>query len=336
MYSVKNERGSVLIFATLIIVLLLIMVGMGLDTGHLAYVRSQGQPAVDAAALAAAAAIPTGNPTTVTDQAAKFNPGGGNPGAGNNYMDSSKNKIAANNVTLVKYDNVTRAVTTSGVTIANANGVRVALENNNPYGGTAGAAMKSPLFLTPLLNLFGQTASATADVSTSAVGVIRALPGLPIAIAQNLCGTTATLDFQSGGRSTAGWETYYITNASTSVVRDLWESLPFCQGQPIVDVGYCGNIANGVNATIFNQILQPMFQANPSDCYLLPVIQNAGNFNQCQTIIDWAQFCPAPGAAAFPGQGKLYGKVTCGQSTWTSRDTKCYVPFLVRDTKSGM
>ncbi len=341
MQSVKNERGTVLIFATLIIVLLLVMVGMGLDTGHLAYVRSQGQPAVDAAALAAAAAIPSNNVTTVTDQATKFNPGGTNPGPGNNYVSSPTNKITDKSVTLVKYDPTTSTITTSGVTIANANGVRVALENNNPYGGTVEAAMKSPLFLTPLFNLLGQTTSATADVSVSAVSVIRALPGLPIAISQSLCGTNATLDFQSGGRSTSGWETYYIDNASTSQVRALWEALPFCSGQPIVDVGYCGNIANGVNATIFNQILQPMFQKNPNDCYLIPVIQNAGNFNGCQTIIDWAQFCPACDPSgdctnAFPGQGKLYGKVTCGQSTWTSRDTKCYVPFLVRDTKSGM
>src|ERR1044072_9893152 len=99
MHSVKNERGSVLIFATLIIVLLLIMVGMGLDTGHLAYVRSQGQPAVDAAALAAAAAIPTGNWSTVTDRAAKFNPGGGNPGLGNNYLNSPNNPISQKNLT---------------------------------------------------------------------------------------------------------------------------------------------------------------------------------------------------------------------------------------------
>src|SRR5215510_8099432 len=120
MQSVKNERGSVLIFATLIIVLLLIMVGMGLDTGHLAYVRSQGQPAVDSAALAAASAIPSGDMTKVTDQAAKFNPGAaGNPGAGNNYVTSSNpsNKIGPNNVTLVKYDRATGAITTSGVTI---------------------------------------------------------------------------------------------------------------------------------------------------------------------------------------------------------------------------
>src|SRR4051794_34228544 len=44
MQPLKNARGNVLIFATLIITLLLIMVGMGLDTGHLAYIRSQGQP----------------------------------------------------------------------------------------------------------------------------------------------------------------------------------------------------------------------------------------------------------------------------------------------------
>jgi Flp pilus assembly protein TadG len=344
MQSVKNERGSVLIFGTLIIVLLLIMVGMGLDTGHLAYVRSQGQPAVDAAALAAAAAIPTGNMTTVTDQAAKLNPGGARiPVAGKTYRAVPTNKIGTNNVTLVKYNNVTGTFITSGVTVdpsapasVRANGVRVALENNNPHGGTAGAAMKSPLFLTPLFNLFGQTTSNTADVSTSAVAVIRALPGLPIVVVKDLCDKgTVLLDFQSGGKSTAGWETYYIENASTSEVRALWEALPFCSGQPIVDVGYCGNMANGVNETIVNGHLKPMFKAEPERCYLIPVIKQGGNFNQCQTITDWASFCPDK-IDPFPATGMLKGTVTCGQTTWDSRDTKCYVPFLIRDAKSGM
>jgi hypothetical protein len=188
--------------------------------------------------------------------------------------------------------------------------------------------------------LFGQTTSTTADVSTSAVAVIRALPGLPIVITDGLCGKEeAILDLQNG--NTAGWETYYIENTSTTWVRDLWEALPFCSGQPIVDIGYCGNIANGVNATIFNDHLKPMFKAEPTRCYLIPVVKHNGNFNQCQTITDWAQFCPACGSSvdcanAFPGQGQLKGKITCAQDTWFSRDTKCYVPFLVRDTKSGM
>ncbi len=351
MRSVKNERGSVIVFATLLIVLLLIMVGIGLDSGHLAYVRSQGQPAVDAAALAAAAAIPlaakSGNLTDVTDQATKFNPGGTNPGPGNNYVSSPTNKITDKSVTLVKYDPTTSTFTTSGVTVANANGVRVALENSNPYGGTAEAAMKSPLFLTPLFNLFGQTTNTTADVSVSAVGVIRALPGLPITVWKGLCDKgNVKLDFQGGhegGNSTAGWETYYINSTDTKDIRALWEALPFCSGQPIVDIGFCGNIANGVNDTIFNEHLKPTIEANPKDCYLIPVVNNRGNFNQCQTITDWAQFCPActPSGdctnAFTPAPNKgLYGTVTCGQTTFDSKDTKCYVPFLVRDTKSGM
>ena len=201
--------------------------------------------------------------------------------------------------------------------------------------------MQAPLFLTPLFNLFGQKVKNTADVSVSAVAVNQALPGLPIVVVQNKCNQAGdvVLDFQAGGKSTAGWETYQIINASTDEVRGLWEKLPFCAGQPAIDTGYCGNIANGVNATVFNSILKPMFKANPSGCYLLPVIANGGNLTQCQNIIDWASFCPAQGNNtddAFPSQGALKGRLTCGQSTWTSRDTQCYVQRLVRDKPSGM
>jgi Flp pilus assembly protein TadG len=341
MQPVKNEQGYALVFMTLMIILLLIMVGMGLDTGHLAYVRSQGQPAVDAAALAAASAIPSGSWSTVTDRAAKFNPGGTNPGTGNNYLNSPDNQISQKNVTLVKYDNATGEFTTSGVNINNANGARVALENTNPYGGSTGKAMKSPLFLTPLLNLFGQAANKTADVSVSAVAVNQALPGLPIVAVQGLCGQPGDveLDFQSGGKSTGGWETYQIDNASSDEVRGLFEKLPYCAGQPAIDIGYCGNVANGVNATVFNGHLKPMFKADPSRCYLIPVIPNGGNLNQCQNIVDWAKFCPAKGnntADAFPSQGVLKGTVTCGQSVFGSRDTLCYTQRLVRDKTSGM
>jgi Putative Flp pilus-assembly TadE/G-like len=56
----SNNHGSVLVFVTLAITLLLIMVGMGLDTGMLSYVRSQAQPAVDAAALAAVSGLISG------------------------------------------------------------------------------------------------------------------------------------------------------------------------------------------------------------------------------------------------------------------------------------
>src|SRR5262245_61832830 len=178
----RNERGAVLVFITLMMVLLFIMVGMGLDTGHLAYIRSQGQPAVDASALAAVNALPTGSINNVYARAAQVNfSTGGNPG-GNNYLNSPNNLIGQNNVTLVKYDGATGAITTAA-TIGEANGVRVALESSNPYNGAATPTpMKSPLFLTPLLNLFGQKTSGTQNVSVSAVAVLSAIPGMPVAI----------------------------------------------------------------------------------------------------------------------------------------------------------
>jgi hypothetical protein len=192
MTTLSNQNGTVLVFITLMIVRLLIMVGMGLDTGHLAYVRSQGQPAVDAATLAAASAIPTGLPSKVYARVQQLNYDSGTNAGGNNYLDSPNNLIDADldspnnlidadNVTLINYDaardpQIQPAAGTSSTSVGDANGVRVALESTNPYGGNPGTSMKSPLFLTPLLKLFGYTASATQNVSVSAVAVIKGFP----------------------------------------------------------------------------------------------------------------------------------------------------------------
>src|SRR5689334_22297835 len=136
--SMANERGSVLVFVTFMIVLLMIMVGMGLDTGQLSYVRSQAQPAVDAAALAAASAIPSGNDNTVQARAAAFN-------CTNNYLGSTKTQLIGNNrVTYIHYDSGTGAIT-KVANAAAANGVRVAMESTNPYGGPTTSAITSPV-----------------------------------------------------------------------------------------------------------------------------------------------------------------------------------------------
>jgi Flp pilus assembly protein TadG len=188
MKSIKNERGSVLVFVTLMIVLLMIMVGMGLDTGHLGYIRSQGQPAVDAAALAAASAIPTGLPSKVNERVGELNYDSGSNAGGNNYLSSPNNLIGSANVTLINYDEsrnppIQTASGTSGTSTGDANGVRVALESSNPYGGTPNTPMKSPLFLAPLFRLFGQNVNTPQNVSVSAVAAIQAIPGMPIAAA---------------------------------------------------------------------------------------------------------------------------------------------------------
>jgi Flp pilus assembly protein TadG len=163
-------------------VLLFVMVGLGLDTGHLGYIRSQGQPAVDAAALAAVNALPTLDINQVNNRAGVLNYNSGSNAGGNNYLSSPNNLIGANNVTLINYDSATQTIT-KAASIAGANGVRVALESTNPYDGAATATpMKAPLFLTPLLNLMGQNTKGTQNVSVSAVAVLTAIPGMPVAI----------------------------------------------------------------------------------------------------------------------------------------------------------
>src|SRR6186713_3418446 len=107
MKPVRNEQGFAVVFATLMIVLVFIMVGMGLDTGHLAYIRSQGQPAVDAAALAAASAIHTGDATQVENRARAFN-------LTNTYLDSPNNQIGTANITYVNYNAATNSFVSQG------------------------------------------------------------------------------------------------------------------------------------------------------------------------------------------------------------------------------
>src|SRR5437016_3078229 len=177
MHAANNDRGSVIVLATLMIVLLLLMVGMGLDTGHLAYIRSQGQPAVDAAALAAASAVPSGVDNTVYDRVQRFN-------STNDYLGTSDatKRLKNESVTFVQYNPTTQSITKVDHAI-DANGVQVAIENTNPYAGTTSGAIRSPLFLTPLFNLLGLSTPTTADVSVSAIAYVQPIPGLPIALA---------------------------------------------------------------------------------------------------------------------------------------------------------
>jgi Flp pilus assembly protein TadG len=346
MNYLRNEKGSVLVFITLMVVLLLVMVGMGLDTGHLAYVRSTGQPAVDAAALAAASAVPGGVLADVQNRAAVFN-------ATNTFQGSndSQYRIKAENVTLVTYDDSTSPPTVTKTTdITKANGARVALENTNPYGGTVNRAMKSPLFLTPLFNLMGVNQSGTQEVSVSAVAVVRGIPGLPVAIEQSLCDTTKNpykIINSSSVVDNSGYTSYWINNTSKTVLSDMIDNNYTCDSIPPVGVGFCTQLNNGKLYPLYNEF-ETFFKANSSSCYFIPVVKNGSNWNQCEKITQFAQFCPIDSPSGGFGYGKtksadgkgwdeyLYGNLTCGETPYTTKDTKCYVPTLVRDTKSGM
>jgi len=332
MHSVNNERGNILIFVTLLMVLLLIMVGMGLDTGHLVYIRAQGQAAVDAAALAAASAIPTGSVTEVNNRAAAFD-------SNNSYVGSSSNVITGANVTYVQYSSTDGTINTAGVTIGNANGVRVALESKNPYtGARPGTAINSPLFLMPLLRLFGQEVNATENINVSAVAVLKAAPGLPIAIEQARCGqpNPQKLLQSSSNNDNSGYTTYSIADTSANEIRALLSRANTC-GLPPVGIGFPTQLNNGQISSVYDDFAS-VFRANPGDCFLIPVVRNGSSWNQQENIIDFAKFCPDPtNPVVRSGNDKyIQGNVTCGQNPYNISGVNCYAPSLVRDTKSGM
>jgi Flp pilus assembly protein TadG len=345
MLSITNQRGSVVVFITLMIVLLLIMVGMGLDTGQLAYVRSQGQPAVDAAALAAASALPSGIDATVQARATAFN-------AKNDYLASSKTQLLQNDsVTFINYDKSTTPPTITKVAnAAAANGVRVAMENTNPYAGTTTGAMNSPVFLTPLFKLFGGSAPGTQPVSVSATAIIEGIPAIPVAIGgcppPNSCtsvnGDTATGCnlFQSNSNvDNSGWTTFTIGSANSNLIRDLIDNNSTCGFTPPVSIGTCINMQNGQDTAALQELEQVYLPSTGSPpnggCGLIPVIDTTVGFNQCSPVRSWAKLCITEINSS--GSPKtIKGNLTCNVSNIGPTATSCYIPKLVRDTNSGM
>jgi Flp pilus assembly protein TadG len=343
MVAINNERGSVLVFVTLMIVLLLVMVGMGLDTGQLAYVRSQGQPVVDAAALAAASALPSGDDATVQGRATAFN-------AKNNYLGSSNTQHLQNSsVTFIQYNKATGTIT-KVANAAAANGVRVAMEDTNPYGGTTSGSMVSPLFLTPLFKMFGNSSAPnTQPVAVSATAIIEGIPALPLAIGgcpppdscTSVNGNTATGCnlFQSNNNvDNSGWTTYTIGSANSNLIRQLIHNNGNCGSVPPVSIGTCINLQNGQDTAALKELKDVYVDsANPPNggCGLIPVITTNVTFNQCSPILSWAKLC-ITSIKATGNPKTITGSLTCNVSNIGPTATSCYVPRLVRDATSGM
>jgi Flp pilus assembly protein TadG len=334
--AIGNNHGSVIVFVTLMIVLLLIMVGMGLDTGLLTYVRSQGQPAVDAAALAATSGLIQGT-AEVEARAAAFN-------ATNNYVGSAGNSIGSENLTYIKYDEGKRAITK--VDAAMANGVRVALETTNPYGGAnAPSPIISRLFLTPLLNLFGANASGEANINITAVAYLKNRPGFPVALRQCVPGQDRYLIWSPMTIETACWTTYTINPANEPILEGMIEGTK-CDRIPAVSEGQPIYLNNGTIATLLDSVTKtygPFPQNKP--CFTIPVVSESANCNQQSPITAFADICITevqkggqPASMPDGGQSNHYLKadVTCGIKLSDKPPNSCSLPVLVRDKLSGM
>lgn len=330
MNRLNNNRGSVIVFITLIITLLLVMVGIGLDTGMLTYVRSQAQPAVDAAALAAASGL-IGGQSEVEKRVAAYN-------STNDYVGKPGSTIGASNITPIIYDGSSIQAATYGT----ANGVRVGLEKvgTNPYAGNAESSVASPLFLTPILNLMGFTAPAQANLNITATAVLQNRPELPIAIVDCKVGDT-TLSWSQTPSPTdnSAFTSFTFGSANVNLMRSLVTNT--CETLPPVGIGTCINLNNGQDTPVLKEIIKihgPFTDPpkDPEDCFLVPIIPDlpvGGNINKCRPMQGLARMCISE--VQDKGSPKyVAGKITACYLNWGV--STCSVPVLVRDKPSGM
>ena len=155
MNIVRNNRGVVLVFVAMGLLLFLLFLGLALDTGWLVYVRAQGQARIDSAALAAAAAlIESGDRQSRAEELA------------NTF--SEKNLVVndtvnpENVVTPMKYDETTGELETVGwgscrAIGPNCNAVRVT------------TTVPTPVFFAGIRNVFGARETGQEDLTFSSV-----------------------------------------------------------------------------------------------------------------------------------------------------------------------
>jgi len=345
----NNQHGSVIVWITLMITLLLIMVGMGLDTGQMTYTRNQGQVAVDAAALAAISGLPQRDENLVRDRAVLFN-------NTNDFTGSKTTPIQRTNVTLMQYDFSTGNMrATADINAANA--VRVALESQNFYdAGATNTPITTPVFLTPLMRLLGipsTAASPTQNVSVSAVATITTRPAIPIAIWGGLCGpgtgTPPTYDVQHGvkiqmqhpdqkadGNEDACWTTYFDCSSGAPDIKAGFTTADECTGNAIngsIEKGslICQNRGqvNSVMKTADDFFFDP---ANAGKWWTVPVIQGGGNCDPTNPtkIIDFAIIKPT-GIIQTGNPKYITADVQCGQSLTNLNSSKCFTHRLVTE-----
>jgi len=296
------------------------MVGIGLDTGMLTYVRSQAQPAADAAALAAASGL-LGGESEVKARVAAYN-------STNNYVGQSGSPLGASNVTPIFYDGSSIQLATSYGT---ANGVRVGLEKagDNPYDANTESSVVSPLFLTPLLNLMGFTAPAQANLNITATAVLRGVPELPVALKG--CSTgPRILQLQSNPVENACLTSYTVSPSSKPTMVDMVKECAI----PPVDVNTPIDMNNGGVMPVFNAIEAEYGPFNGTQCFIVPVISPAATCSGSATtdpIESFARIC-------INARDKLTMDVrvdSCNVDLMY-RATRCSKPVLVRDKPSGM
>ena len=316
------------------IVLLLVMVGLGLDTGQLTYVRNQGQAAVDAAALAAVTGLPSRSDSQVKSRAAGFN-------SKNTYVESPTNAIGDGNVSYVQYDFATNTITNYAADVNTANGVRVALES--------ASSITTPTFLTPLFNLMGIAMAKNQNVNVSAVSVITSRPAIPIALWSGACnGSTQVNDVkimmqhpdQNDSGENACWTTFFDCSSGAPDIKAGFQTAGSCSGNSINGTIGLGSLIcqnRGQVNTVLGEAKDFFLKDNPDRWWIVPVIAGGGNCDPQNptAITDFAKIYPK--SIEKSGNPKyIVADIVCNQTLNDLENSLCFNHRLVREKVKNM
>jgi Flp pilus assembly protein TadG len=335
MKNLKNEQGTVIVFATLMIVLLLVMVGLGLDTGHLTYVRNQGQAAVDSAALAAVTGLPFRDDDQVKSRARGFN-------SKNTYAGSATNMIGNDDVSYVQYDFATNTITNYAANVNTANGVRVSLES--------ASSISTPMFLTPLFNLMGIPTEKNKNVSVSAVSVITTRPAIPIALWSGVCnGSTPVPDVKimmqhpdqkADSGENACWTTFFDCSSGAPDIKAGFETAGTCSGNSISGTLGIGSMIcqnKGQVNTVLGEAEDFFLKNNPGQWWIVPVLAGTGNCaaSNPTAVTDFAKIYPK--SVEKSGNPKyIVADIVCNQTLDDLSLSMCFNHRLVREKAKNM
>jgi hypothetical protein len=324
MKQLKNDKGSVLLFISLMIPLLLVMVGMGLDTGWLTYVRNLGQAAVDAGALSGASAVPTFNESQVYQRVRMFS---------NKYPGAASNPLGTNNTILVNYQNGAISAVES---VTQANGVRVSLEEDNPYGiARPDSSIKVPVFLMPMLRLFGFNVPATAAVNVTATAILKGRPELPVALKGCFIGPRSLYMQPDSGKENACWTSYTVSPSSKPTLVDMVNDP--CR-IPAVDVNTPIDLDNGDKVPVRNAITNKYGPFDGKQCLIIPVVAQTASCSETKQSVPieaFAKIC-ITNIVETGGDKRIDVDIADCDVSLLGAPSRCSVPVLVRDQASGM
>jgi Flp pilus assembly protein TadG len=334
MKTLKNQQGAVLVFVTLMIVVLFVMVGLGLDTGQLTYVRNQGQAAVDSAALAAVTGLPFRDDDQVKSRARGFN-------SKNTYAGSAKNTIGNDDVSYVQYDFATNTITNYAANVNTANGVRVALES--------ASSISTPMSLTPLFNLMGIPTEKNKNVNVSAVSVITTRPAIPIAMWSSACnGSTPVNDIkimmqhpdQNDSGENACWTTFFDCSSGAPDIKAGFQTAGTCSGNTLNGTLAIGSMIcqnRGQVNTVLGEAKDFFLKEHKDRWWIVPVIKGTGNCDAKDptAIVDFAKIYPK--AIVKSGNPKyIVADMVCNQTLDDLSLSMCFNHRLVREKAKNM